>query len=129
MAVNPTGTQAENDLAATGHTVVSKVADGSALDPNTPPWMQALPANVTLPIVTGSATVGSTLQCSTGAWNYGGLAYAFQWLRAGTAISGATASSYTVVTADKTNALSCTVTATNAKGSTPATSAATATVP
>jgi hypothetical protein len=129
MAVNPTGTQAENDAAAVGNTVVSKVADGSPADPNTPPWMQALPANVTLPIVTGSATVGSTLQCSTGSWNYSGLAYAFQWLRAGANIAGATSSSYVVVTADKTNVLSCKVTATNAKGSTPATSAATAVVP
>jgi hypothetical protein len=129
MAVNPTGTQAENDLAATGHTVVSKVADGSPLDPNTPSWLQALPANLTLPVVTGSATVGSTLQCSTGSWNYGGLTYAYQWLRAGANIAGATSSSYVVVTADKTNALSCTVMATNAKGSTPATSAATAVVP
>jgi hypothetical protein len=129
MAVNPTGTQAENDQAATGHTVVAKVADGSPLDPNTPAWQQGLPANVTLPVITGSATVGSTLQCSTGAWNYGGLAYVFQWLRAGVNISGATSSSYVVVTADKTNALSCAVTATNSKGSTPATSAATAVVP
>jgi hypothetical protein len=129
MAVNPTGTQAENDQAATGHTVVNKVADGSAADPNTPPWLQALPANVTLPVITGTATVGSTLQCSTGSWNYPGMAYAYQWLRAGANIAGATASSYVVVTADKTFAISCTVTATNAKGSTPATSAATAAVP
>jgi hypothetical protein len=129
MAVNPTGTQAENDQAATGHTVINKVADGSPADPNTPPFLQGLPANVTLPVVTGTATVGSTLQCSTGAWNYGNLSFTYQWLRAGANIAGATANNYTVIVADKTNALSCTVTATGAKGQTSATSTATATVP
>jgi hypothetical protein len=129
MAINPTATQAENDQAALGHTVVSKVADGSAADPNTPPWLQGAPANVALPVVSGSAVVGSTLQCSTGAWNYSGLAYSYQWQRAAAPISGATSKSYTVVTADKTNALSCKVTATSSKGSASATSAATAAVP
>jgi hypothetical protein len=129
MAVNPTGTQAENDQAATGHTVVAKVADGSPLDPNTPAWQQGLPANVTLPVITGTATVGSTLHCSTGSWNYSGLAYTYQWLRAGANIAGATANNYTVTTPDKTFTLSCAVTATNAKGSVSATSAATGVVP
>jgi hypothetical protein len=129
MAINPTATQAENDAAAHGSTVINKVADGSAADPHTPPWLQGAPANVSPPIVTGSATVGSTLQCSTGSWNYSGLAFSYQWLRAAAPISGATSKSYTVVTADKTNALSCTVTATSSKGATPATSAATTAVP
>jgi hypothetical protein len=129
--MQPTATQSENDLAATGHTVVSKVADGSPVDPNTPFWAQTIPANVSLPVITGATppVVGTLLQCSRGAWNYNGLTYAYQWLRTGAAIPGATSSSYTTVTADKTFALSCTVTATNAKGSTPATSAATALVP
>jgi hypothetical protein len=129
MAVNPTGTQAENDAAATGNTVVNKVADGSPADPNTPPWMQGLPANLTLPVITGTVTVGSVLQCSTGTWNYSGMSYAFQWLRAGASIAGATSSTYTIITADKTNSISCRVTATSGKGSTPATSAATGVVP
>jgi hypothetical protein len=131
MAVNPTGTQAENDAAAAGNTVINKAADGSPVDPNTPPWLQSIPSNVSLPVITGAnpPVVGTLLQCSTGVWHYQGLAFTYQWLRTGAAIPGATSSSYTTVTADKTFAISCTVTATNPKGSTPATSAATATVP
>jgi hypothetical protein len=131
MAVQPTATQAENDLAAHGQTVINKVADGSPADPNTPPWRQSIPANVTLPVITGASppVVGTVLQCSPGTWNYKNLTFTYQWLRAAAPISGATSKSYTTVTADKTFAISCTVTATNPKGGTPATSAATVAVP
>jgi hypothetical protein len=110
---------------------MNKTADGSPVDPNTPPFSQALPVNVTLPVVTGPSppVVGSTLQSSPGVWNYNGLKLAYQWLRASSPIAGATGTSYTTVTADKTNTISCMVTATNAKGTTPATSAATVAVP
>lgn len=128
MPVNPTLTQAEADAAMLGVNTTSHVADGSALDPSTPPWLQPVPTNSALPVITGTVAVGSTLACSTGSWSFAN-SFAYQWLRAGTPIAGATSNTYTVVTADKTNLLSCRVTATSAKGSTPATSAATIAVP
>jgi hypothetical protein len=126
--MQPTGTQAENDLAAQGRTVLNKVSDGSPLDPNTPPWNQPAPINNTLPTITGTATVGNVLTCNRGAWSFANT-YAYQWKRGGTNIPAATSASYTVAVGDKTFALTCTVTATNQKGSTPANSAATAVVP
>jgi hypothetical protein len=128
--IQPTATQHENDLAALGQVVLNKVADGSPLDPNTPPWLQPVPSNTALPVVTGASppVVGTVLSCSTGTWNFA-QSFAYQWLRAGSPIAGATSKTYTTVTADKTFAISCMVTATSAKGSANATSAATVAVP
>jgi hypothetical protein len=57
------------------------------------------------------------------------MSFAYQWNRAGTPISGATASTYVPVSADVGNTLTISVTATNGAGpSAPATSAATAAV-
>jgi hypothetical protein len=130
--VQPTATQAENDLAAHGQTVMSKVADGSPLDPYTPTWLQVAPTNVSVPVISGAnpPVVGSVLSTSNGIWNYGaGLSFAYQWMRTGTPIAGATSKTYTTATADKTFTMSCRVTATNSKGSAQATSAATVAVP
>jgi hypothetical protein len=87
------------------------------------------PANTSAPAVTGTATVGSTLTVTNGNWNYVPTNYAYQWMRGVTPISGATSSTYVIATADKTYALSCVVTATNAAGSTPISSNATAAIP
>lgn len=127
----PTPTQAENDLARQGQTPVNKTADGSPLDANTPPWLQVVPVNSAVPVISGISppVVGTVLSCSPGTWNYAGLTYAYQWMRGSTPIAGATANSYTTVTADKTNTIKCQVTATNSKGSANATSAPTVAVP
>jgi hypothetical protein len=96
----------------------------------TPTLTPVAPTNYALPVVSGTATVGQTLSCTTGGWNgYPAPTYAYQWVRgAATNISGATSSTYTLVDADYNNAIKCTVTATNSAGSANATSAATATV-
>ena len=88
------------------------------------------PTNNTLPVVSGTPTVGQTLSSTSGTWNgYPAPTFAYQWVRgAATNISGATSSSYTLVDADYNNTVKCTVTATNSAGSASATSAATATV-
>ena len=89
-----------------------------------------LPVNTAIPAITGTAQVGQTLSASTGSWTSaaGSLSYAYQWKRGGTAISGATASSYAPVVADIGSALTVTVTATNSDGSANATSNATSAV-
>jgi hypothetical protein len=80
------------------------------------------PVNTAAPQLTGTAAVGETLSCSQGGWENGPAGYAYKWLRDGVEISGQTASTYKVGTADEGHALSCAVTATNAGGSASATS-------
>ena len=64
--------------------------------------------------VTGSATVGSTLTAAPGTWLPGATTLAYQWLRNGTRIEDATASTYVVQLADVASGLSVTVTGTKA---------------
>ena len=80
------------------------------------------PANTALPVISGTTIVGQTLTTSNGTWT-GSPTFTYQWLRGGSNISGATASSYLLVTADLSATITATVTATNAGGSTGATSA------
>jgi hypothetical protein len=88
-----------------------------------------VPVNSVAPAISGTAQVGQTLTVSNGTWSNTPTSYAYQWKRAGTNISGATAQTYVPVTADVGNTLTCAVTASNANGAgTAATSAATAAV-
>jgi len=76
------------------------------------------PIRTVQPVVSGSTTVGSVLSCTTGTWiGTATITYAYQWKRAGVNISGATSSTYTTVSADAGNAISCFVTASNSIGS------------
>ncbi len=81
----------------------------------------AAPVNSVLPVITGTVEVGEVLTCSTGTWT-GATSYAYQWLRDGVAITGATAATHTITVDDLLCVLSCRVTATNS-GDTPATTA------
>ncbi|HZT85629.1 MAG TPA: hypothetical protein VE984_09450 [Gaiellaceae bacterium] len=87
------------------------------------------------PAVTGTASVGQTLKSSAGTWNGAPTGFHYQWQRcspAGTGcvdITGATASSYRLRSADGGHRVRSTVSATNVNGvSAPAASAATAKV-
>ncbi|MEE4662202.1 MAG: hypothetical protein V2J89_17160 [Halieaceae bacterium] len=76
------------------------------------------PVNTIAPAITGTAERGQLLTCSTGTWTgTGTITYAYQWLRGGAPISGATANTYTLVAADDNNQISCRVTATDSEGS------------
>ena len=75
-----------------------------------------VPINQSLPMISGSATVGSALTCSSGVWDDSPTAFAYSWRRDGTPISGADADTYTISTADEDDALECLVTASNAAG-------------
>ncbi|HET6816322.1 MAG TPA: hypothetical protein VFH66_03750 [Mycobacteriales bacterium] len=83
------------------------------------------PSNLTRPAITGTARLGKTLTCSNGTWRWSPTSYTRLWYRNGAAITGATASTHLVVSADLQRRLTCAVTAHNAGGSSaPAVSAA-----
>jgi NHL repeat-containing protein len=81
-----------------------------------PPPVTTPPALTTVGTVTGTAEVGKILTCSNGTWA-GSPTFTRQWLRNGTPIGGATATTYTLVAADRQTSIQCQVTATNAGGS------------
>ena len=81
----------------------------------------AAPVNTVLPNVTGTAVVGNALTTTNGTWTNSPTSYAYQWKRGATNI-GTNANTYTLVNADAGQSITCVVTATNAVGSTPATS-------
>jgi aryl-phospho-beta-D-glucosidase BglC (GH1 family) len=84
--------------------------------------------NTALPTTSGAATVGTQLVADKGTWTGTITGYSYQWLSAGSPISGATSSKYTLVVGDIGHAISVKVTATGPGGSTSATSAQTAAV-
>jgi hypothetical protein len=92
------------------------------------------PTNTALPAISGSAVVGQTLTASSGSWSWAPTSYAYQWRRCDSAgancanLSGATANSYALQSADAGSTLRVVVTATNTAGSTSATSAQTGAV-
>ena len=87
------------------------------------------PVNTVAPAVTGTATVGQTLSTTNGTWT--GVptpTFTYQWQRVTTNISGATSSTYVLVSADAGNTIRCVVTATNAVSAVSANSNSTASV-
>ena len=111
IACRVTGTNSGGSSAATSNAIAVPV-------PLPPP-----PGNSAAPSLSGSARVGQRLHCDPGTWS-GSPTLAFQWLRDGVPIPGATLQTYTPVDADAGHAISCRVTATNAGGSSQIESAA-----
>ncbi|MDF1487181.1 ricin-type beta-trefoil lectin domain protein [Tessaracoccus caeni] len=68
--------------------------------------------NTSAPVINGTARVGSSLSASNGSWSVGDTSYSYQWLADGTAIAGATESSYTLATGMEGKRISVQVTAT-----------------
>lgn len=74
--------------------------------------------NTVAPAITGTTQEGQIVTCSTGTWTgTAPITYAYQWKRNGSNIGSATNSTYTLVTADVSQSITCQVTATNAVGS------------
>jgi hypothetical protein len=84
-----------------------------------------VPAATVVPVVSGTAAVGSTLTTTTGTWTYAPTGYTYKWQRGGVDISGATSSTYTVVSADAGLVVRSVVTATNTSGTASSNSAGT----
>ena len=79
------------------------------------------PVNTVLPVVSGTTYVGDLLTTTDGTWSGSPTSFSYQWKRGATNI-GTNANTYTLVSADANTNITCVVTATNATGSTPATS-------
>jgi len=88
----------------------------------------AVPANTSLPSISGAAKDGSVLTANVGTWNNAPKSFTYVWQRcdqAGggcTGIGGATSKRYTVTSADIGHRIRVVVTATNTSGSGTATS-------
>ncbi len=67
--------------------------------------------SVTTPVISGTAKVGRTLSVSSGVWSVDSPVLAYQWFRNGSAISGATTSTYRLVVADAGASITVAVTA------------------
>lgn len=123
--------------AATTGSATAYLAQTAAAAAN-PTWSGATPASAGIvsfpaapiptvtaaPVITGTLVVGNTLSTTNGSWANTPTSFTYQWMRNGVAISGATSSTYVVVSADvgSTTPITCVVTATNANGSGSATS-------
>jgi hypothetical protein len=114
---------------AAGSSTASSAATGVVSGPATPP------VNSSPPVVSGLAQEGQVLSASSGSWSgTAPISYAYQWRRCdgGGAncvdITGATGSSYTVVSADVGSTLRVRVTASNGAGNATMDSDATAAI-
>ena len=124
-----------------GHTIRSVVSatnaggTSSATSAQTSVVSQpAAPSNTAVPVVSGSAVQGQSLSTTNGSWSGSPTAYAYQWQDCDTAgsncanISGATGASYTLQAGDVGHTIRSVVNATNAGGTSSATSTQTASV-
>ena len=79
----------------------------ASIQPDTKPGV----TNTSPPTISGTPQVGATLTTSGGSWNPTDVNKAYQWLRDGAPITGASTSSYTLVAADEGAQISVQVTA------------------
>ena len=119
-------------------TVTAKNANGSGTATSAASAVvsdKTAPTPTTVPTISGTPAVGSTLTASQGTWSGSPTSVAFAWLRCDASgndcatISGATAPTHVLTPADAGATLRVSVTATNAKGSTTFVSKQTAAAP
>jgi peptidoglycan/xylan/chitin deacetylase (PgdA/CDA1 family) len=119
-ATNATYTPVAADVGRTLTVRVSATPAGGTAASATSAGVVVAAAPVTVtpgtPTISGTPRVGSVLTANTGTWSPSGLTFTYQWLRNGTAISAATARTYTPVAADAGRTLSVRVTGTPAGG-------------
>ena len=137
-ATQSTYTQVPADVGSTLRDVVTATNAGGSVSASSAPSALVAPdppANSALPAISGTTTDANVLTASPGTWSgTPTLTYAYQWQRCNAAgvacadIAGATASTHTLIPADVGGTMRVVVAATNAGGTTMATSPATATV-
>jgi hypothetical protein len=119
-------------------TVTSKNSGGSGTATSAPSAVvsdKTAPTPTTVPSISGTPAVGSTLTASQGTWSGNPTSVAISWLRCNVngddcaTISGATAATHVLTPTDAGGTLRVSVTATKAKGSTTFVSKQTAAVP
>jgi len=93
------------------------------------------PVNTTAPTISGNAIQGNQLTVTDGTWKgfpsdkaFAYTSTAYQWLRNGSNISGATGNQYATTVSDVGTAVSCRVTVSNGRGPTPSTTSNSITV-
>lgn len=107
----------------TCNVTASNIAGSGTVPSNSVVATATAPVNTVAPVISGSNVVGQVLTTTNGTWTgTPTITYTYQWKRNGSNISSATSSTYTLVQADATFAITCTVTATNVAGSANATS-------
>jgi hypothetical protein len=95
-------------------TVTARAAAGYGLDPGAQSYWTATFSGFllgTAPRITGTVTVGSTLTAKPGTWSPAPVNLYYQWYRSGVAITGATASTFRLTTADLGKAITVKTTA------------------
>ena len=106
-----------------GHNIIATSLAASSTAIIGAPITTSLPlSNASLPVIAGTMLDGQTVVCSPGEWVNSVTSLAYQWKLNGANISGQTSYAYAVQSGDLSGTLSCAVTATNADGSTTATS-------
>jgi hypothetical protein len=83
---------------------------GSSIASSSSVRMGSAALTAATPTITGTAKVGATLTANPGAWGPAPVAYAYQWKADGTALSGATASTYKPTSATLGKRITVTVT-------------------
>jgi hypothetical protein len=77
-----------------------------------------VPVNTVAPVISGIASVGETLSSTTGTWtsDTGVISFQYQWTRNNIDITGATSSTYLIVSDDRLTNIVCKVSATDLDG-------------
>ena len=107
----PTGTDKGKRLSVRVTASKADYSDGHATSSQSEAVAAGIITNTAAPKITGTAKVAKTLTAAPGTWSPTGLTYKYQWLRDGTAISGATAKTYKLTSASKGHRVSVRVTA------------------
>ena len=101
-------------------TVIASNSSGAgipAVSAATGAVIDIIPVNTVLPAISGIPQIGQPLSATTGTWTHNPVSYSYQWNHSGTAIGGATASTYVPVTGDIGDTLTVHVAAMNSGGS------------
>jgi hypothetical protein len=136
LRVIVTASNRNGSTAATSAQTAAVLTAASPPPASPPPTTTSVaPAESSLPVVSGTAQQNQNLTTSTGSWSgTTPMTYSYQWQRCDSGgascapVSGATAPSYVLTTADVGSSIRASVTASNSAGSATASSTATAPV-